>query len=44
MNEVFIWISLAEIYNENVYDLLTFEPLRKNLKILFNIENTYQCV
>lgn len=39
--KVFIWISLAEIYNENVHDLLTFGALRKNLKILFNDGNTY---
>lgn len=46
---VFIWISFAEIYNENVYDLLksngattaTVNAKRKNLKIIANDGNAY---
>lgn len=41
---VFVWISFAEIYNENVYDLLaphTATAKRKNLKIIANDGNTY---
>lgn len=39
---VFVWISFAEIYNENVYDLLQNSAAkRKNLKIIANDGNTY---
>lgn len=41
---VFVWISFAEIYNENVYDLLKTDSLatkRKNLKIISNDGNSY---
>lgn len=41
---VFVWLSFAEIYNENVYDLLKFDPTaakRKNLKIISNDGNSY---
>lgn len=40
---VFIWISFAEIYNENVYDLLkpSGATKRKNLKIIANDGNSY---
>lgn len=42
---VFVWISFAEIYNENVYDLLKINPAtatkRKNLKIIANDGNAY---
>lgn len=41
---VFVWISFAEIYNENVHDLLkTNAPLtkRKNLKVISNDGNSY---
>lgn len=40
----FIWISFAEIYNENVYDLLkpnNGTTKRKNLKIISNDGNSY---
>ncbi|XP_055311631.1 kinesin-like protein subito [Sitodiplosis mosellana] len=43
---VFVWISFAEIYNENVYDLLKPNAggtvtKRKNLKIISNDGNSY---
>lgn len=43
---VFVWISFAEIYNENVYDLLKSDASgtatkRKNLKIISNDGNSY---
>lgn len=40
----FVWISFAEIYNENVYDLLkphNATTKRKNLKIIANDGNSY---
>lgn len=41
----FIWMSFAEIYNENVYDLLQLNngaaTKRKNLKIIANDGNSY---
>lgn len=43
-NFVFVWISFAEIYNENVFDLLkmdTNKAKRKNLKIIANDGNSY---
>lgn len=39
-----VWISFAEIYNENVHDLLKMSSMqltRKNLKIISNDGNTY---
>lgn len=44
--DVFIWISFAEIYNENVYDLLSENDSRpnkprKNLKIISNEGNAF---
>uniref|UniRef100_A0A182MQJ4 Kinesin-like protein n=1 Tax=Anopheles culicifacies TaxID=139723 RepID=A0A182MQJ4_9DIPT len=41
---VFIWISFVEIYNENVYDLLTLDGdygKRKPMKVLSNDGNAY---
>lgn len=41
---VFIWISFAEIYNENVHDLLKTNAAtakRKNLKVISNDGNSY---
>ncbi|XP_049295745.1 kinesin-like protein subito isoform X1 [Anopheles funestus] len=41
---VFIWISFVEIYNENVYDLLTVDGdygKRKPMKVLSNDGNAY---
>lgn len=41
---VFVWMSFAEIYNENVHDLLKTNPAatkRKNLKIISNDGNSY---
>ncbi|XP_031616762.1 kinesin-like protein subito [Contarinia nasturtii] len=38
----FVWISFAEIYNENVYDLLRLDATkRENLKIIGNDGNSF---